>query len=96
MIRILSSISAIFALLVFAMTMNKALQAETSQRHVGWRAKSESVRPARERSGTKAFLRQLIGSATGIAKAEKEPPKSDLQNLLDRRRRDTNPFDVRR
>ncbi len=95
MIRILASLTAIFTLLVFAMIMNSALQSMKPNHKNGWRAKTVSVQSSDTDQRSKSFLRRVMNSVSEVLHAEKEAPKSDLQNLLDRRRRDTAPFYIR-
>lgn len=90
-IRIIASLFMIAGLMIFAVGVNSALQSSMSDKHLAWRAKTESVAP-HERD--KTLLGRFIASFRDVVNAEKKPPKSDLQRLLDRRRRDTAPFDL--
>ena len=90
-IRITISLFMAAGLMLLTAGINGALQSEAEQAHLGWRAKTESVAAP---ASNETFFGRFITSFREIVRAEKEPPKSDLQRLLDRRRRDTLPFDL--
>ena len=96
MLRVIVMLSFAAALLAFAVTVNSGLVASKVETHIGWRAKSERV----SGSGTAGAHTSLVSRAKdliqNIIQKETEPPKSNLQEFLDRRRRDTAPFDTRR
>ncbi len=91
MIRIVASLVMAAGLMLFLVAVNGALQSEKAQAHMGWQAKSERIAAS---AGGPSLLQRFIVSFREVVSAEKEPPKSDLQKLLDRRRRDTAPFDL--
>ena len=96
MLRVISTLSAAFALLAFGLTMSGAIKQSKIERHFGWRAKTEKVSQGEEHQPVRAFVHRLKSAVRDTREAESAPPKSDLQRLLDRRRRDTAPFDLGR
>ena len=83
-------------LTVVGITMSGAIKQSKVERHYGWRAKSEKVSQEEEHQTLRAFLQRLKSAVRDTREADSAPPKSDLQRLLDRRRRDTAPFDLGR
>lgn len=91
MIRVIASLFMAAGLALFSVAVNGALQSESKESHLGWRARTESVAAP---ASNETLLLRLITSFRQVMNAENEPPRSDLQRLLDRRRRDTTPFDL--